>query len=238
MAYLMSFRLNRQCSYDLLDSYLTDRLQVSNFDYVWGSHPTSGTTPHDHVHCILSDPPNNKTAQKHPAQDFKNYLLSINDDSLSGKRVFSLKYSVQEDLSKVRRFMQYPLKEGILVSSRGFSEDQLFQMKADAIAEYKAKLVYEQKEREKQALLLSKKQSLFSHLDTKQYASIVPVLYDTLSYYKEDPDAPHPKTQLASAEMYAYRKGIWTFDDIILRYYPQLKQSISIENNIKNKLSD
>lgn len=129
--------------------------------------------------------------------------------------------------------MQYPLKEGILLKSIEFTQEELQQMTADAQAEYKAKLQFEKVEAERKAFNDRKKGQLYKHLDSIKLTSCYQVCRETLNYYKLDQDAPHPRIQLQSAEKYAYHKGLWDFDEILVRYYPALTKEKVLDNYLK-----
>lgn len=233
-----------------IQDYLSRRGIIHNdIDYVIGYHPQSGTTPHIHIHLKCNTSPNTKTSMSAMGQDFKNYLKSPDtsfqifydeehkEKMWGGNRRYSAKVTETDDMEGIERFLQYPLKEGIHIMSN-LETSYVTKLTSNAQAEYKAKLVWEKKQAEKKALENSRCQTLWEHLDKKNYVSIIDLCEDALSFYRNNPEAPHPKTTLATAEKYAYHKGIWSSEDIILRYYPQLKKEYENKNYLKTIVSN
>lgn len=229
MGYLLGFRYNIETEEQDLTDYINivkKWLKDKKLDILrsTGGVHAEASTLHTHYHMEIS---NKLPFKTEPLPTFKNH----NKDFKLTNRQMSIKFSEEQSEENIIRFLQYPLKEGKPIMPMVHNIHDLEQMIKDAKAEYKATKVFKKKQEAEQAKKNSKKQSLFMHLDETRHNSLVEVVRATLRYYKSIEDAPHPRQQVASAEVYACKKGIWTEDQILERYLS--KKDLERGENIK-----
>ena len=206
---------------------------------------TDCATPHYHYHLWCE---NTFPFKAPPTQTFKNKYKSLekvfkdNTNSLSVKVTELGQVSVSgesvengENLSKndiIRRFLNYPLKENSPIPEFCKGID-IKKSSLEANAEWKARIVWKQKQAERKAKDEAKKGRLYAHLDTfhkeKKFniTGLYGVVKTTLEFYKGQEDAPHPQYQVKAAEIYAYHHSIWSIEDIMERYVPKTNRQLA-----------
>lgn len=234
MSYSLGFRYNIHEETDLKifeDIILgwIDKHKIKILKSTGGEHANASSL-HIHVQYIIESPLPFKTP---PLQQFKNnnpdFALQKNQMSIIYKQIKETEeFTIEE---QVIRFLQYALKEDKPLWQFIHNIEDVDQMCKDAKAEYKATQIFQKKKKAEQDRKKSKKLSLFAHLDETRFNSLVDVCNATLTYYKKIEDAPHPRTQIQSAETYSYHRGIWSHKDILLRYLPKQEVETNYARN-------
>jgi len=222
--HLLSFRYNHHSEQDLqpLIDIILKWLKDNSLDILrsTGGEHAEASSLHIHYHLQLNKELPFKAP---PLQTFKRN----NPDLKLSDRQLSIKYSFEESEKNVNRFLQYPLKEDRPIESMIFNIPDIQQLIANAKAEYEATKIFMQKKKAEQDKKNSKKQSLFAYLDSKNPLSLYTACQLALEYYRDQDDSPHPQQIIKNTETWAYKRQIWSDDDIIKRY-----------TNIKNTDSD
>jgi cell division protein FtsI/penicillin-binding protein 2 len=118
----------------------------------------------------------------------------------------------------IERYLQYPLKEGIVVATN-LPQDEVKQLEMNAKAEYAVAMQQQVKREKKEKKGLSDWEEFVNHLDQKEPTSIRQAYRIAIEYVKAKYDKPLTGKVIAdNTERYCIKRGILTTEQLVEKY--------------------
>lgn len=201
--------------------------------YVVGSHINTGNE-HIHIHVEtqggkkLSNPiatmkrdyELGKILTEYRCKEDMKEFIPIHKGEYKGRINISIQMT-QLNISQekdIERFLQYPMKEGIVVATN-LPQEIATQLECNAKAEYATALAKQEKIKTKEKKNLSDWQEFVNHLDKEDPKSIRQAYRIAILYYIEKYDKPPTGKVIAdNTERYSIKRGLLSTEQLVEKY--------------------